>query len=678
MRTRLFSHSLKIALVLSACLCAPGSTAMAALQESVKGVILKITDSGTSSGNVIPEPLTSNPVSVVNKLNFENVGEVRVQVNDGLDNDAVTTSGADSVNTLASLGFSGQAILDNKKWDLHLESKQDDWVDRMYDTYQKMDAAGKSLVGGYSFGETTPTVLTWDNYSTGVVAAIGKLNDRFLTDADPTNDEALAGMKVFVGGAGFGGTFKNLTAFQHASMNSAIESVGATMIYSYKSFHSNQGLPQPGPNDETTVAASQNWLNNEVGLAHLAAIASDTQVKYRGDASDKITNNSNRRQALINIFNEHDNFLHAGAEKVINATGTGGDLFEDNGSPRSGNWSTLNSFFSAIQQPADPRDGIAASVTSAFNINTNADNRPFFDAGGTSGYVGSVGPGVSANSLVTRERVTIVGSATAAAAFQDGNGVPEGVAVSFDMSFNVSTPTGTLTDGGNNGLGVDTGNGSANQLDAGEQLHFSSIALSNVVFRDPRNLIVDGTESINAAWSVLRSNDFGEANDGAVVSSDAAGLQDATGFGLAGPNAIDNDFNTGTFEPLEEVFITITDGAWRLKGIGYEIDLDFELNIDGNADFDENGSVDGSDFLTLQRGYGNPGSLAHGDADYTGFVDGDDLAIWQSQFGTSYTVQALTVVPEPRSLALGVAMAVFISGLRIGRRNHLFKFRANN
>jgi len=54
------------------------------------------------------------------------------------------------------------------------------------------------------------------------------------------------------------------------------------------------------------------------------------------------------------------------------------------------------------------------------------------------------------------------------------------------------------------------------------------------------------------------------------------------------------------------------------------------------ADFDIDGDIDGSDFLSWQRGFGTPAPEATGsDGDANGdlAVDGADLAVWQDQFG---------------------------------------------
>ncbi|MDC0935364.1 hypothetical protein OAS39_03680 [Pirellulales bacterium] len=74
------------------------------------------------------------------------------------------------------------------------------------------------------------------------------------------------------------------------------------------------------------------------------------------------------------------------------------------------------------------------------------------------------------------------------------------------------------------------------------------------------------------------------------------------------------------------------------------------------ADFNVDGSIDGTDFLTWQRGFGASGApgtmLGQGDADGNGTVDGLDLDVWQSQFSAPGALAAATTVPEPSGLAL--------------------------
>lgn len=73
-----------------------------------------------------------------------------------------------------------------------------------------------------------------------------------------------------------------------------------------------------------------------------------------------------------------------------------------------------------------------------------------------------------------------------------------------------------------------------------------------------------------------------------------------------------------------------------------------------SADFDEDGDVDGTDFLIWQSGSGETGGLAHGkgDANYDGLINAADLAIWRTQYGVGSLVSNVTSVPEPSSFLL--------------------------
>lgn len=76
-------------------------------------------------------------------------------------------------------------------------------------------------------------------------------------------------------------------------------------------------------------------------------------------------------------------------------------------------------------------------------------------------------------------------------------------------------------------------------------------------------------------------------------------------------------------------------GAPFVRIAGAEIDIGaFEVQTAVSADFDEDGDIDGSDFLAWQRGFGTPNAMkADGDADNDLDVDSDDLTIWTDQYG---------------------------------------------
>jgi len=80
-----------------------------------------------------------------------------------------------------------------------------------------------------------------------------------------------------------------------------------------------------------------------------------------------------------------------------------------------------------------------------------------------------------------------------------------------------------------------------------------------------------------------------------------------------------------------------------------------------SADFDTDDDVDGSDFLTWQRGFGiTAGALLElGDANGDGAIDAIDLQIWASAFGSPAALVVVQAIPEPSSFTL-VFLALFL------------------
>ena len=125
----------------------------------------------------------------------------------------------------------------------------------------------------------------------------------------------------------------------------------------------------------------------------------------------------------------------------------------------------------------------------------------------------------------------------------------------------------------------------------------------------------------------------------------------------------------------------LTEGTYTLKvsgnmaqdyGIAWRTSTLFGTdpnNLTPSADFDEDGDVDGDDFLAWQRSAGTLLGASHsdGDADGDGDVDNFDLAIFEADYGTSSLLANVVGVPEPGTLVL--AAAALAALMLASRRN---------
>lgn len=164
-------------------------------------------------------------------------------------------------------------------------------------------------------------------------------------------------------------------------------------------------------------------------------------------------------------------------------------------------------------------------------------------------------------------------------------------------------------------------------------------------------------------------------------------LADGNMFTLDDPLTMEN--NAGQIIQLSNVFQTLTSA---LPADGEVLTISLLAQTDGgseafafdnievsgitiivgadDADFNGDGNVDGTDFLTWQQGFGSGTVLAQGDADGDGSVDDLDLAIWQQQYG-QVPPNSLQAVPEPRTSCLLIG-AILLLG-----EAHALRIRAN-
>lgn len=286
----------------------------------------------------------------------------------------------------------------------------------------------------------------------------------------------------------------------------------------------------------------------------------------------------------------------------------------------------------------------------------SANNRPFFDPAAfpgipnPDGFSGTATPGVDSFSTVTGVDLGAANLGTPRLPdLSDNDGVPYGVTFTLEsISFDMEALEGVFTDGGGNGLGIDTSalgdmtdfaGGMSGMFDASgnviddrnEQLLLDNIQVLTYTINDPLGRIAS-VNSTGGFFSVLRSNNFNESANGAVVSSDAAGTLDVKLFGtedpdpeMDGPNAIDNNFNAGTLPNLSTAYITTTTNEWRLKGLGLTATADIELNAEPNRAI--------YDFASAGTNGESTTTLTENDLGITFTPVGDGATLGYSNFG---------------------------------------------
>lgn len=82
-----------------------------------------------------------------------------------------------------------------------------------------------------------------------------------------------------------------------------------------------------------------------------------------------------------------------------------------------------------------------------------------------------------------------------------------------------------------------------------------------------------------------------------------------------------------------------------------------------DADFNDDGDVDGDDFLIWQRGFGVGITNSEGDANGDRVVNSADLIVWQNNFGVT-ALQGTVTVPEPQTLLLVGFIAITLAFVR--------------
>jgi autotransporter-associated beta strand protein len=183
------------------------------------------------------------------------------------------------------------------------------------------------------------------------------------------------------------------------------------------------------------------------------------------------------------------------------------------------------------------------------------------------------------------------------------------------------------------------------------------------------NLSFDSASSLSADLTgATVGSEYDQVVTNGVVSLGGAMLNLSLGaFVPAGTESFTLINNTGP-SPISGEFAGLTQGgAIDLAGVTYYMNY---MGGNGNdvvlsptpptvadADFDDDGDVDGADFLTWQQNVGTSGGQPQGNANGDAVIDGADLGVWRNQFAGGSSIAAVTAIPEPTAAAVLLAAA---------------------
>lgn len=385
---------------------------------------------------------------------------------------------------------------------------------------------------------------------------------------------------------------------------------------------------------------------------------------------------------------------------------------------RSYAWSFAITFLALILASLTPPEACAVQISGlgftdhthgGFNLTPVVVESPFFAAvrdttGGNTDYLAVPAGGLigsiktpnhpstdfsAGSSTTVSGRVSVIGNATSAGVdltpgtaddWLDGNNIPLGVTLSYDVSFTIASTNGNnlvgTTGTTSNGLGISNGTSNTGTLDTGEALTFSAIATSNHAWTgSPTEAFTFAPVSFGVTkFRSFRSFNFDETASEGVTLSDGT---NTWGFGAASGTIqsgikMENDF-TATFTPaggdVPLLFTMGTSTSFGLKGFQLSVPISYDVVANSptvNADFSGDGVVDGNDFLIWQRNFGitEAAQQNQGDADGNGAVNDLDLAAWKENFGLAGPTPPISAVPEPTTAALATLASLSIMAIR--------------
>lgn len=236
----------------------------------------------------------------------------------------------------------------------------------------------------------------------------------------------------------------------------------------------------------------------------------------------------------------------------------------------------------------------------------------------------------------------------------DAGGAQTGFGVVITESFTDVRMTGVINPGGdeniNDTVGLLLRGNTVNQTFYMAEVNYSESSL--IIFRN--NPGVAGGSS-NLATATIPNLAF---SDSVYVEIEAIGsnleawvYENATKTTLLANVSHDDTSPAALSSGLSGVLANENFGGLPVLGVWDDVTASSIIST-SPGDIDEDGDVDGTDFLEIQRGFGNT-------------TNAQDLTDWQNNYGNG-SLSAITAVPEPTGLALALS-GILLAGIR--RRN---------
>ena len=195
--------------------------------------------------------------------------------------------------------------------------------------------------------------------------------------------------------------------------------------------------------------------------------------------------------------------------------------------------------------------------------------------------------------------------------------------------------------------------------------------------------IVDIPLSVENIASVVSTMGADELDYSISVVGAGSIVGGATGSLLALAGAADHVLRLDTsIAGMTETRLIVEALDLQTANRSFELAISYEVLAMFAADFDNDGDVDGDDFLAWQGGFGMASGATQTDGDYDndGDVDGDDFLGWQSEFGSGgAAAQGMRIphlaVPEPSSAMLFLVVCTLIVFSRRRARMRPTRFR---